>query len=55
MVSLSQEHGKLNRPLLVGRRLRIVPNHSCLVVPNFEHYHVVQNGRVVDRWDVLRA
>ncbi len=55
VVSLSQEHGILNRRLPVGTRLRILPNHSCLVVPNFERYHVAQGGRVVDQWDVLRV
>ena len=55
VTSLSQEHGIVNRRLPVGTRLRILPNHSCLVVPNFERYHVVRDGRVVERWDVLRA
>jgi D-serine deaminase-like pyridoxal phosphate-dependent protein len=55
VTGLSQENGILNCPLEVGTRVRIVPNHSCLVVPNFEHYHVVEHGRVVDRWDILRG
>lgn len=55
VTSLSQEHGILNRRLPVGTRLRILPNHSCLVVPNFERYHVVRRGRVVERWEILRV
>ncbi len=54
VTSLSQEHGIVNRRLPLGERLRIVPNHSCLAVPNFEHYHVVEQGRVTDRWPVRR-
>ncbi len=53
VTSLSQEHGIVNRPLPVGTRLRVLPNHSCLVVPNFERYHVVEGERVVDRWAAL--
>lgn len=54
VTSLSQEHGIVNRPLPVGTRLRVVPNHSCLVGPNFESFHVVEGGRVVDRWRIAR-
>ena len=48
IVSLSQEHGIVNAPLPVGTRVRVLPNHSCLVMPNFETYHVVRGDRVVD-------
>ncbi|MEM1203163.1 MAG: alanine racemase [Acidobacteriota bacterium] len=46
--SLSQEHGIVNAPLPVGTRLRILPNHACLTVPNFERYAIVRGQRVVD-------
>lgn len=51
--SLSQEHGIVNRRLPVGSRLRILPNHACLVGPNFERFHVVEGDKVVDRWPIL--
>jgi D-serine deaminase-like pyridoxal phosphate-dependent protein len=50
--ALSQEHGIVNRSLPVGSRLRILPNHSCLVGPNFDAFQVVEGERVVDRWSI---
>lgn len=50
--SLSQEHGRVDAPLPVGTRVRIQPNHCCLVVPNFASYHVVRGESVVDRWPI---
>jgi D-serine deaminase-like pyridoxal phosphate-dependent protein len=55
LIALSQEHGKLSRPRPVGERLRVLPNHSCLTVAQFDHYHVVRGGRVVDQWPIHRA
>ncbi|MDH3404121.1 MAG: alanine racemase [Acidobacteriota bacterium] len=55
VVSLSQEHGILSRPQPVGRRLRILPNHSCLTVAHFDEYAVVRGEEVVDRWPIHRA
>ena len=52
LTSLSQEHGILGRPLAVGTRLRVLPNHSCLAVPNFPGYHVVRGDEVVDLWAI---
>jgi D-serine deaminase-like pyridoxal phosphate-dependent protein len=62
VAALSQEHGlvrarapdALERRFRVGERLEIVPNHSCLTVAHFDEYHVVQGGRVVDRWPIDR-
>ncbi len=51
---LSQEHGIVDRPLPVGSRVRIQPNHSCLAVACFDHYTVVRGDRVVDRWKIHR-
>jgi len=48
IVSLSQEHGIVNGSFPVGTRLRILPNHSCLTMPNFEIYNVVRGERIVD-------
>jgi D-serine deaminase-like pyridoxal phosphate-dependent protein len=61
--SLSQEHGivraatpeAMDRKFKVGERIEIVPNHSCLTVAHFDEYHVVAEGRVVERWKIDRA
>jgi D-serine deaminase-like pyridoxal phosphate-dependent protein len=55
LTSLSQEHGIVSRPLPVGTRLRIQPNHSCLTVACFDEYQVVRRGEVVDRWKIWRG
>ncbi len=62
LVSLSQEHGVIQaRPghtlegrLPVGSRVRILPNHSCLVSACFDEAHVVEGGRVAARWAIHR-
>ena len=60
--SLSQEHGEASavdlaaiERLSVGTRVRVVPNHSCLTAAQHSHYDVVENGRVVDRWEIQRG
>jgi D-serine deaminase-like pyridoxal phosphate-dependent protein len=55
VVSVSQEHGVVNRPLPVGTRVRIVPNHSCLTAAQFDEYVVVRGDEVVDRWKIWRG
>lgn len=55
LVGLSQEHGRVNRRLPVGVRLRILPNHSCLTAAHFDEYHVVRGDDVVDRWKIWRG
>lgn len=71
VATLSQEHGlvraespaALEGRFEVGTQIEIVPNHSCLTVPNFDEYHVMrgtgggdgQGGREVDRWRVERG
>ena len=59
--SLSQEHGEaaadsaVIERLSVGTRLRVVPNHSCLTAAQHSHYHVLENGKIVDRWDTQQG
>jgi len=53
--SVSQEHGIINRPLPVGTRLRIMPNHSCLTAACFDEYQVVRDGNIIDHWKIWRA
>lgn len=55
LTALSQEHGKTSRPLPVGSRLRVVPNHSCLAVPCFGAYWVVRGEAVVGRWGIFQG
>ncbi len=62
LVGLSQEHGKVRvstpadlTGVKVGDRLRILPNHSCLVTALYDRLHVVQHGEVVDVWRPVRG
>jgi D-serine deaminase-like pyridoxal phosphate-dependent protein len=52
LVKLSQEHGVVSAALPVGSRVRILPNHSCLAVAQFDEVHAVRGTEVVDRWTV---
>ncbi|HXG83157.1 MAG TPA: alanine racemase [Pyrinomonadaceae bacterium] len=57
--SLSQEHGAItvkdpaifNR-LKVGSRVRILANHSCLTAAQHDFYHVLNDGKIVDKWRI---
>jgi D-serine deaminase-like pyridoxal phosphate-dependent protein len=60
--SVSQEHGTIHvrdeaafDRLKVGSRVRILANHSCLTAAQHRHYHVLENDRVVDRWEIHRG
>ena len=61
VASVSQEHGVIRgspdalRGLRVGDRIEIVPNHSCLTVAHFDDYHVMRDGREIDRWRICRV
>lgn len=55
LTGLSQEHGKVNVPLPVGTRVRILPHHSCLTNACFDRVWVVEGDRVLDRWKVWRG
>jgi D-serine deaminase-like pyridoxal phosphate-dependent protein len=60
--ALSQEHGEVflrdeetfNR-LKVGTRVRVLANHSCLTAAQHSHYNVLEDGRIVDRWEIQRG
>ncbi len=58
ITSLSQEHGKIiskrKHDLKPGDKLRIIPNHSCLAANLYDHYFVVENDSVVDKWPIAR-
>ena len=62
VTSLSQEHGEIEAgdgpvfdSIRVGDRLRILANHSCLTAAQHSHYHVLENGEIVDRWEIHRG
>ncbi len=62
LFSLSQEVGKVAGTetidfddFVVGTRLRVVPNHSCLSAALFPRYYVIRGGRVVDEWTPVRG
>lgn len=53
---LSEEHGWLKlqgtRPVDLGARLDVIPNHACPVSNSFAWTAVTRRDRVVDRWPV---
>jgi D-serine deaminase-like pyridoxal phosphate-dependent protein len=60
--SLSQEHGEISvadekvfDKLMVGSRIRILANHSCLTALQHSHYHILDDGKIVDRWEINRG
>jgi len=60
--SLSQEHGEIHvsdaqvfDSLKVGSRVRILANHSCLTALQHSHYHILDDGKIVDRWEINRG
>lgn len=59
VTSLSQEHGEIDagdnemfERFKVGDRLRILVNHSCLTAAQHSHYNVIENEKIVDRWEI---
>ena len=59
---LSQEHGEIFveddavfNQLKVGSRVRILANHSCLTALQHSHYHILDRGKIVDRWEINRG
>lgn len=55
---VSQEHGVVldpDRRLELGGRIRIYPNHACLTVAGYDHYHVVEGDLVVATWQRCRG
>lgn len=54
---LSEEHGRLvsDGPigLVVGNRVRIVPNHACVVTNMVDAVHLLEHGAVIGLWPVV--
>lgn len=54
---LSEEHGRLTSAdgigLKVGQRVKIVPNHACVVSNMVDAVHIVRAGEAVTQWPVV--
>ena len=53
IVRLSEEHGFLRRTgvrLAVGDRVRIIPNHACVVANLAAQFYMVHENQIVDIW-----
>ena len=59
VTGMSQEHGTITgegvEKYKVGDRVRILANHSCLTAAQHSHYNVLENGEIVDRWEIHRG
>jgi len=59
VTGLSQEHGEIEAAdtgrFKVGDRVRVLANHSCLTAAQHSHYNVMENGEIVDRWEIHRG
>ena len=59
LVRLNEEHGYVELDprdsLELGQRVRVVPNHACVVANLFERFVVVRGDSVVGAWPVVRG
>jgi D-serine deaminase-like pyridoxal phosphate-dependent protein len=62
VTGLSQEHGEIVsddaamiKRFRVGDRVRVLANHSCLTAAQHSHYHVLEDGKLVDKWEIHRG
>ncbi|MEM9386620.1 MAG: alanine racemase [Pseudomonadota bacterium] len=63
VVSTNQEHGVVSRregdaplpwqELPIGSLLQVLPNHACATAAQYSHFHVVEDGEIIDRWERL--
>lgn len=52
---LSEEHGFVIRKdfdLETGSKVRLVPNHSCVVANLLDTYTVLKDGQITQQWDI---
>jgi len=56
VMRLSEEHGVIDvtpgERFTVGERVRVLPNHACVVSNLHDRVHAVRDGRVVEVWRV---
>jgi len=62
VTGMSQEHGEIVaeddamiKRFKVGDRVRVLANHSCLTAAQHTHFNVLENGQIVDRWEIHRG
>lgn len=59
VTAMSQEHGQLRgadwKQMTIGRRVRLIPNHSCIAAAMFDRFDVVEGSEVVDQWQPVRG
>ncbi len=62
VTGLSQEHGEIVASdgaaidrFSVGDRVRVLANHSCMTAAQHSHYNVIENGEIVDQWEIHRG
>ena len=55
VVAVSQEHGRMNARLAPGQLVRVLPNHSCLTVAQFDTMWVARGDDIVDQWKIWRG
>lgn len=62
VAGVSQEHGVIpvsDQVLLdrlsVGTRVRILANHSCISAAQHTHFNVLEDGQIVDKWQIHRG
>jgi D-serine deaminase-like pyridoxal phosphate-dependent protein len=62
VTGMSQEHGEIVaedgamiKRFKVGDRVRVLANHSCLTAAQHSYFNVVEDGRIVDRWEIHRG
>ena len=52
---LSEEHGIVIRndfDLAIGSKVRLIPNHSCVVANLLNTYTVLKDGQITDQWNI---
>ncbi|MEM9257553.1 MAG: DSD1 family PLP-dependent enzyme, partial [Pseudomonadota bacterium] len=59
----NQEHGlvtsRSGEPLdfglyPLGTQLRVLPNHACSTAAQYDNYHVIESGSIIDTWSRVR-
>jgi D-serine deaminase-like pyridoxal phosphate-dependent protein len=58
VTSVSQEHGHVRvrdesdyALFPVGSQLRVLPVHACMTAAAYDHFNVIENGVVAEKWD----
>jgi len=58
VTSVSQEHGHVSvrdetdyASFPIGSRLRVLPIHACMTAAAYDHFNLIENGQVSERWD----